>query len=248
MNVTRLLSLPLLFLATSLAADPLGDVRSALGRFPAQQAARATYELQRSVKNEGKFGNDAFSGKIAVDLEASSGGYHIVVGRPLLEQIEREQQARDRNPKLNTPVASALREINAVEAADALDFAPVVLRLLDGAQLVSDAAGTWAGKPARVLILRAADRIDPDDAGKMKVAENKVTLWLDSDNVPLAVEHMFGARFSFLFLKGEVKEKKSWHLSRAADRLVRTRFEFTQNSSGMGQKGNEVVVATLRVH
>ena len=247
MNVTRLLPLVLL-LATPLTADPLGDVRAALGRFPAQQSVRATYELQQSVKNEGKFGNANFSGKIAVDLEAGASGYHIVVGRPLLDQIGRELEARTRNPKLETPVTSALREINAVEAADALDFAPSLLRMLEGARLVSDAAGTWAGKPARVLILRAADRIDPDDAGKMKVAENKVTLWLDAENVPLAVEHMFGAKFSFLFLKGELKEKKSWHLSRAADRLVRARFEFTQNSSGMGQKGNETVVATVRVH
>jgi hypothetical protein len=246
MNVTRLL-IVLLF-ATSLSADPLGDVRSALGRFPGHDTVRATYELQRSVKNEGKFGNDNFSGKIAVDLEASSAGYHIVVGRPLLELIDREQQARNRNPKLNTPTANALREINAVEAADALDFAPAVLRLLDGAKVVTDASGTWQGKPARVLVLRAADRLDPDDASKVKVAENKVTLWLDTENVPLAVEHLFNAKFSFLFLKGEMKEKKSWHLARAADRLVRARFESTQNSSGMGQKGNETVVATVRVH
>jgi hypothetical protein len=246
MNATRLL-LVLLF-ATSLTADPLGDVRSALGRFPGRDTVRATYELQRTVKNEGKFGNDNFSGKIAVDLEASAVGYHIVVGRPLLEQIDREQQARNHNPKLNTPTANALREINAVEAADALDFAPAVLRLIDGAKVVTDAAGTWQGKPARVLILRAADRLDDDDAGKVKVAENKVTLWLDAENVPLAVEHMFNAKFSFLFLKGEMKEKKSWHLARAADRLVRSRFESTQTSSGMGQKGNETVVATVRVH
>lgn len=246
MNVTRIL--PILFLATSLSADPLATVRTALGRFPAQQSARATYELQRSVKNEGKFGNDNFSGKIAVDLEASSGGYHIVVGRPLLDQIGREQEARNRNPKLNTPTTSALRQINAVEAADALDFAPSLLRMIEGAKLVSDAAGTWAGKPARVLVLRGADRLDPDDASKVKMSENRLTLWLDAENVPLAVEHVTNAKFSFLFLKGEMKEKKSWHLSRAADRLVRARFESTQNSSGMGQKGNETVVATVRVH
>jgi hypothetical protein len=246
MNVTRLL--PILLFATSLAADPVGDVRTALGRFPARESVRATYELQQSVKNEGKFGNDNFSGRIAVDLEASAAGYHIVVGRTLLDQIEREQQARDRNPKLSTPTTSALREINAVEASDALDFAPSLLRMIDGAKIVSDASGTWAGKPARVLILRPADRLDPEDAGKVKVAENKLTLWLDAENVPLAVEHIVNAKFSFLFLKGEMKEKKSWHLARAADRLVRARFESTQNSSGMGQKGNESVVATVRVH
>ena len=132
-------------------------------------------------------------------------------------------------------------DIEGVEAA-------VDLRLIDGAKLLTDAAGTWQGKPARILILRAADRLDDDDAGKVKVAENKVTLWLDSENIPVAVEHLFGAKFSFLFLKGETKQKKSWHLARAADRLVRARYEYTQNSSGMGQKGHEVTVATVRVH
>lgn len=247
MKVTPLLAL-LLAGASPLAADPVSEVRAALGRFTARQPVRASYEVQSTVKNEGKFGNDSFAGKVAVDLEGTAGGYQIFVGRSLLEQIEREQQARDRNPKLGTPVANALREIDAVQTADALDFAPAILRLIDGARLLTDAAGTWQGKPARILILRAADRLDDDDAGKVKVAENKVTLWLDSENIPVAVEHLFGAKFSFLFLKGETKQKKSWHLARAADRLVRARYEYTQNSSGMGQKGHEVTVATVRVH
>ena len=231
-----------------LAADPLADVRNAVGRFEAQATVRATYELQRAEKNEGKFGNGNSAGKVAVELEGGAAGYHIAVGRPLLEQVHRERQAKDRNPKLETPLANALRDIDAAETADALDFAPAVLRLIDGAKLVSDAAGTWAGKPARVLILRAADRLDDDDAGKVKVAENKVTLWLDGENVPLAIEHMFAAKFSVLFIKAETRQKKSWHLARAADHLVRARYELTQTSSGMGQKGLETVVATVKVH
>jgi hypothetical protein len=246
MKMSRLL-LVLLF-AVPLAADPIGDVRAALGRFPARETVRAAYELQRSVKNEGKFGNDNYTGKAAVDLEATGTGYQIAVGRPVLEQIDRERSAHDDNPKLPTPTANALREINALGAADALDLAPVILRLVDDAKLLSDSAGTWAGKPARVLVLRAADRLDDDDAGKVKVAENKVTLWLDSENVPQAVEHIFAAKFSFLFLKGESRQKTSWHLARAADRLVRARYEYTQTTSGMGQKGLESVVATVRVH
>jgi hypothetical protein len=246
MKMSRLL-LVLLF-AVPLAADPIGDVRAALGRFPARENVRAAYELQRTVKNEGKFGNDNYIGKAGVEIEATAAGYQIVVGHPVLDQVVRERQAHDANPKLPTPTANALHEINALGTADVLDLGPVILRLLDGAKLVSEAAGTWAGKPARVLVLRAADRLDDDDAGKVKVAENKVTLWLDSENVPQAVEHMFAAKFSFLFLKGESRQKTSWHVTRAADRLVRARYEYTQTTSGMGQKGLESVVATVRVH
>ena len=237
-----------LLLALPLAADPLADLRAALGKLTAVEPIHATYEYQRTVANEGKFGNDKFSGKAVVELEGGATGYHIVFPRPLLDQVEREKEAKNRNAKLETPTANALRRIDPVETADAIDFAPALLRMLDGAKLLGDAQGTWQGKPARVLVVRVPDRLDDDDAGKMKISENKLTLWLGTDLVPLAAEHQFTAKISFLIFKAELKEKKSWHLGRVADRLVRVRYEAHQNSAGMGQKGNEVVVATLRVH
>jgi hypothetical protein len=239
----------LLLVALPLSADPLSDVRSVLGKLPAREPIKATYEYQRSVANEGKFGNDKFSGKAVVELEgAGGGGYHIVFPGPLLDQVEREKIAHDHDPKLSTPTVSALRDLDAVETANAIDFSPALLRLLDGAKLLSDAQGTFQGKPARVMVVRVPDRLDSDDADRMKIAENKLTLWLGADLVPLGAEHQFTAKISFLIFKAELKEKKSWYLARVADRLVRTRYESTQISSGMGQKGNESVVATLRVH
>ncbi|HEV7239195.1 MAG TPA: hypothetical protein VGQ36_08140 [Thermoanaerobaculia bacterium] len=246
MTITR--TAVLFLLALPLAADPLGDVRAAVGKLTAREPIRATYEYQRTVVNEGKFGDANFAGKAVVELEGNDSGYHIVFPRTLLDQVEREKVAKIRNPEQETPTANALREIEPVETADALDFAPTLIRLLDGSKVVSDAAGTWQGKPARVLVVRVPDRLSKDDAGKMKIGENRLTLWLGSDLVPLAAEHLFNAKLSFLIFRAELKEKKSWHLARVADRLVRTRYEAHQNSSGMGQKGNETVIATLRVH
>jgi hypothetical protein len=238
----------LLLIALPLSADPLGDVRSALGKLPAHEPIKATYEYQRSVANEGKFGNDKFSGKAIVELEGGDGGYHMVFPPALLDQVERERVARVHDPKLSTPTVSALREIEPVATADAIDFSKTLLRMLDGAKLLSDGQGTFQGKPARVMVVRVPDRLDPDDADRMKVAENKLTLWLGADLVPVGAEHQFTAKVSFLVFKAEMKEKKSWYLAHVADRLVRTRYEWHQTSSGMGQKGNESVVATLRVH
>jgi hypothetical protein len=237
-----------LLLATHLSADPVGDVRAALGRLTAREAIKATYEVQQSVANEGKFGNDKYAGKAIVELEADGGGFRMVIPPPLLEQIEREQQAKIRDVKQSTPTVSALKEMDPVETANAVDFAPVLLRMLDGAKLVSDAASTFQGKPARALVLRLADRLDEDDAGRVKIAENRLTLWLDNDLVPVGAEHLLNAKFSFLVFKGESKQKKSWYFAHVADRLVRVRHESTQSSSGMGQKGNESVVALVRVH
>ena len=238
----------LLLLAVRVSADPIADVRAVLSRLTAREAVHATYELQKSIVNEGKLGNDKFAGKAIVELEADAGGFRIIVPQALLAQIDREREAKIRDPKLNTPTVSALSEIDATKTSDAVDFAPVLLRMLDGAKLVSDAASTFQGKPARAIVLRLADRLDPDDAGRVKISENRLTLWLDNELVPVGAEHLVNAKFSFLIFKGESKQKKSWYFAHVADRLVRVRHESTENSSGMGQKGNESLVALVRVH
>ena len=243
-----ILSLTVIAPTQPLGADPVNDVRAALARLTAVEPIRATYELQQSVANEGKFGNDKYAGKATVELEGDGSGFRVIIPRPLLEQVEREQQAHAKSAKQQTPTVSALREIEPVDTSDAIDFAPTLLRLLDGAKLVSDAQSTWQGHPARALVLRVADRLDEDDSNKVKISENRLTLWLGPDLIPLGAEHIVNAKFSFLIFKGEQKQKKSWYLSHVADRLVRVRHELTRTSSGMGQKGNESVVALVHVH
>jgi len=243
----RVLFFVLLALAIPLHADPFSDLRAALGKLTARDPIRATYEVQRAATNEGKWANDKYNGKAAVELEGDVEGVRIVFARPLLEQVTREMQARAHNPKQPAPTVSALDQISAVHAAEVLDAGPPILHLLDDAKVVDDRGGTWQGKPVRVVIFRLADK-RASDFGKETVAENKLTLWLGADDVPLAAEHVHSAKFSFLIFKGESKSKRSWHFARAGDRLVRVREEENESGSGLGQKGSATLVATLRVH
>jgi hypothetical protein len=236
-----------LLIALPLHADTLTDIRTALGRLTATSPIRATFELQRNETDEGKFANEKVNGKAAVDVEADGSAFKLVVPRPLLEQISSELDARAKNPDASTPTERALDEISTLMAAEAVDGAPSLLRLMDDAKVVSDAAGTWGGKPARIVILKVADKIGKTP-GKVTISENKLTLWLGTDLVPLAAEHIRNAKFSFLILKSEQKTKRSWHYARSGDRLVRARYELTQTTSGMGQKGTDLTVATVKVH
>lgn len=248
MNPLARTTLALAF-ALPLAADPLADVRAVLGKLTAREPIRATYEVQQTIANEGKFDNDAFNGKAVVELEGSGGEMRVVLPRTLLDQIANEKEARTRDVEKRTPTASALSAIDPVETSNAIDFAPELLRMLHGAKIVSDTQqATFQGKPARAMVLRLADRINKDDAGRVKILENRLTLWLGPDLVPLGAEHLVHAKFSVLILRGESKQKNSWYFAQIADRLVRTRHESSQNGSGMGQKSNETLVATLRVH
>ena len=246
MNLLRLVLA--LALAVPLAADPLTDIRAALGKLIAREPIRATYEIQRSVVSEGRFDNDKVNGKAVVELEGGGGDFRVVLPKTMLEQVSREMEARTQNVELSTPTVSALSQLDPVETSNAIDFAPVLLRMIHGAKLVSDTQSTFQGKPARALVLRLQDRIEKEEAGRFKIQENRLTLWVGPDLIPVGAEHLFQGKVSVLLLKFETKQKKSWYFAQVADRLVRTRHEATQNNSGMGQKANEVMVSTVRVH
>lgn len=241
-------ALLVLLVATGASADSLTDTRAALTHLAAQDPIRATYEVQRNVSNEGKFGNEKFTGKAEVEIESDRNGLRIIFSRALLEQAEREQAARQRNGKQVTPVTNTLGEIGPLPTAAVVDFAPRLLRMLDAAKVVEDRGGTWAGKPAHILILKLADPPPDNDVGKVTILENKLTLWLGTDNVPVAAEHLRTVKFSFLIFKGQSKSKRSWHFATVGDRLVTVRHEEQESSSGMGQKGSESRVETVKVH
>jgi len=236
----------LLFVAVPIHADALTDVRGALGRLAATTPIRATFELQRNETDEGKFANAKSAGRVAVEVESEGNSFRLVIPRAMLELVARELDARAKDPNLPTPTERALNDISTVVASEAVDGAPSLLRLMDDAKVLSDASGTWAGKPARVVVLRLADRI-PKTPGKVTISENKLTLWLGSDHVPLAAELIRNLKFSFLVFKSEQRSKRSWHYARSGDRLLRARYESNETTSGMGQKGNDVVVSTLKV-
>jgi hypothetical protein len=237
-----------LALALPLAADPLTDVRTALGKLTAREPIRATYEVQRSVVSEGRFDNDKVNGKAAVEIEGGDGDFRVVLPKATLDQVSRELQARSQNVELSTPTVQALSQLDPVETSNAIDYAPVLLRMLHGAKLVSDTQSTFQGKPARAVVLRLEDRIEKEDAGKVKISENRLTLWLGPDHVPVGAEHLMNLKFSVIIFRGESKQKKSWYFTAVGDRLVRTRHESTESNAGMGQKANESLVATVRVH
>jgi hypothetical protein len=238
----------ILALTLPLAAEPLTDLRAVLGKLTAREPIHATYEVQRSVISEGKFDNDKVNGKAVVELESGGGDFRLIIPRPLLDQIAREQEARALDIEKKSPTVSALSQLDPVDTSTAIDFAPTLLRMLHGAKVVSDTQSTFQGKPARALVLRLEDRIEKEEKGRLKITENRLTLWLGPDLVPVGAEHLFNARVSVLLLKFETKQKKSWYLTQVADHLVRVRHESSSNSSGMGQKANEMMVATVKVH
>src|SRR5215212_6725059 len=105
-------------LALPLSAEPLADVRAALVKLTAREPIHATYELQRSIVSEGRFDNDKVNGKAVVELEGAGGEFRVVIPRPLLDQIDREQEAQAQNVELDTPTLTALSQLDPVETSN----------------------------------------------------------------------------------------------------------------------------------
>ena len=236
-----------LAVTTPLHADALADLRGALGKLPAREPVRATYEIQLTVKNDGKFDDAKYTSKAAVDIESDGDGVRLVYPRALLDQIAKEMEARARDPKVSAPTLDAVGQVGPIVAADTLNAVPPLLNMLVDSKVVEDRTGTLQGKPARVVIFRLADK-KVSDVGKVTFLENKLTLWLGPDHVPLAAEMIRDLKYSILVIRGTQKTKRSWYFAQVGDRLVRTRTENSEITSGMGQHGNESSVTTLKVH
>ena len=76
-------------------------------------------------------------------MEGGPAGFQLIFPQALLDRVEQEQQVELRNRKAKAQTARALEAINPLETSEVIDFAPVLLRLIDGARVLSDAAGTW---------------------------------------------------------------------------------------------------------
>jgi len=240
-------TLLLLLLAVPAFADTLTDTRTALSRLGAQDAIRATYEIKRNSANEGRFNNDKFNAGVAVEIESDKNGLRVAFSRALLEEAEKEQMARNRDKKATTPVLSVLSDIEPVGTAAVVDFAPQLLRMIEGAKTTEDRGGTFGGKPAHVLILKLAD--PPEQGfGKRTFTENRLTLWLNDERLPIGAELQRTAKFSFLVIRFISNVKRSWYFETIGDRLVAVRHESQESGNGMGQKVNESVLETVSVH
>lgn len=83
--------------------------------------------------------------------------------------------------------------IDELEAADLIDPAGALARVLDDATLVSDQPATWQGQPARLLVVhpqvgaeRQSGQAAPQNGPMPFFAEARI--WLDESGDPLALE------------------------------------------------------------
>jgi hypothetical protein len=95
------------------------------------------------------------------------------------------------------------------------------------------------GRPVRIVVLKLTPKLPPEATSifSVKFTEDKMTVWLGDDNVPLAAERIQRGTAGFMFIKGQMTNRSTWTFGRYADRLVVLRDDSSYAGSGFGQKG-----------
>jgi hypothetical protein len=245
--------LPLLFAAFMAAApsrgDTLTDVKAALARFRGREPLRASYAVERQMSAEGRFANNRTSSAVAVEVTRSAEGVSVTIPEMLLERAADE--GRTHSGSFKNETRNAIYRISPLAAADGLNYAPAFSGLLLMASLKEERRETRNAQAVRRLTLDIHQPMTKNEGieiGDVKTVEDRLTLWIGDDNVPLAGRRTRKIRAGFLFLHGETEETDDWTFSRNGDSLVLTRHEHAMMASGMGQRGSGKTVETMVVH
>jgi hypothetical protein len=246
----RLAALLALLLALPIRADTLADMRSAIAKLRAMKPIHVSIDVQRSRKNEGRFANQQFTGSASFDVSEDETGLHVTFSRALLDRADRESREHTADPRKQTPTRAAINDTEATEIADAINFAGPFLRLLATATKVSETRGVRDGRPVRIVVLKLTPKLPPEATSifSVKFTEDKMTVWLGDDNVPVAAERTQRGTAGFMFIKGQMTNRSTWTFGHYGDRLVVLRDDSSYAGSGFGQKGEgrSVQVVTVR--
>jgi hypothetical protein len=233
-----------LSLALPLHADTLGDVKNALGKLTAKSPLRVTWSLEASDSTNGKLGSDKSSRRISVEAAQDGESFRVEIPRALIEKAGEEARASHTETRL------ALGSVSPIGIAEDIDFADAFTGMLNTGTVTEEKRVLWNGAQARLLVLKLTEPKHEHEisVGKVNYTENRMSLWIGADDVPLAAEHVQKISAGFLIFHGDTTTKKTWQFARKDDHFVITRYEDWTSFSGLGQQGQGHTIVTVAIH
>lgn len=217
-------------------ANGLDDMRNALGSLQGQGALRGTFDARQS-KQEVDKGKAPESANASAFIEDDGGNLTIRWDRATLKRANDEANPPN-NGKPKQMLSTVLGTSTALRIGSCVNYAPALLRALDGAQLKSERADTYHGKPARLLELSLVERSPDDEHVSMKESTHTAQVWLGADNVPLAASIVHKRKAKVLvFLSFEQQSKEDFQFSVAGNRLVVLKQDEQGTAKGLGSDG-----------
>ncbi len=224
----------MLCIALPVSADTLTDVKTALGKLNAKSPLRATWSLEQSDSTNGKYGNDKSAKRISVEASQDADSFRVEIPRAVMRAETRR----------------TLPSLSPTGIADDIDFADAFSAMLNLGTLAEERRVMWNGAPARLLVLKMKEPKHEHEIsiGKVDYKENRMSVWIGADDLPLAAEHVSKVSAGFLMFHGDSTMKKTWQFARKDDHFVVTRYEDWSSFSGLGQQGQGHTIVTVAIH
>jgi len=226
-RVVLFLGLALLLVPHLLLADALADVRAGLDRLFVTAPFRARVEISRTETEKEKPKGALKKGEAVVEHGPAGLSVHLDPN-----QLPRPGTKAERKKQEETTV-----RLDPGAALKLVDPGTELRQLLDGATLVSDRSEPFEGRPHRTVVFKVVPEVDEEDRKALKRYEDVVTLRLDADGLPVALDRTLDLKFSKLLISFTVSQRESRRFARVGGRLVTTNASEESTGSGLGQSG-----------
>ena len=225
----------LALLPLPLRADALAEVRAALERLAPSETVRARVVVSRSQIEKEKPKGPERKGEATVEHGPAGLSIHLdpsVLPKPGTK-AERKRQDE-------TTV-----RLDPGDAVKLLDPAVELRQMLDGATLVADRVEPFEGKPRRTVVFRVVPDVDEEDRKALKRYDDVVTLRLDADGLPVALERTLDMKFAKLLISFTVSQRESRRFARVDGRLLTMSATEESHGSGLGQSSGSTTRWTV---
>ena len=239
-----------LWAAAGLArADGLSDLRGALARLQGQSPLKAGVQVKDWRRTgEGKDAKET-QGQASIGLEDGPRGLQPLYGHDLLARLDAESRAAVKDKSAKKPLTDVMKQLGLDEMRALASAAPSLQREIDDSQFKSEAADTWAGKPARKLVFEGSiDSLSESDRKYVRDFKQVLTLWIAGDGTPLASQRHFdlsGRAFVVVSFESHSDEQRSYAV--AGDRLVATSDDEKGSAKGAGETQDYHTERSLQV-
>lgn len=228
----RLAAIVLLALSLPAYAITLDELRRSLATFDGETPLRVKIDSTHR-RGEGKERKDSRGSAIAEDDGTS---VRIVHDKKEL----RQQLSKKSNDRTDHSVPAA-------DAYELMNFAPSLLRILDGATLKKVTPAMLDGNATTLLEIVPLREKDEDGDKWIKNYADTLLLWLGPGNVPIAAERTTKIKARIVVIGIEFTKKEKWRFLRAGERLLVAAHSLESSGSGLGKSENEFKTAMVSI-
>jgi hypothetical protein len=221
-----------LFLNVPAHATALDDLRRALGELRGEAPLRVKID-STDRRGEGKEKRESRGTSIAEDDGTSIRLVHDK--KDLRVQLSKKSDNRTDH------------SIPADEVFEIMNFAPWLLKTIEGATLKKVTPSTHDGQPATLLEIVPVREKDQDGDKWIKNYSDTLLVWVGAGNVPLAAERTMKIKLRIVVISFELNKKEKWRFMRAGERLIIAAKSLDSTGSGLGKSETEFKTAVVSI-